>query len=79
VEQDEIADQDWMELAWLLRHQLPDLFIEMLIVLRAKARAHDLALDEDEADEDDGKFETSDTDRGKATPAAPDSDEESAI
>ena len=79
VEQDEIADQDWMELAWLLRYQLPDLFIEMLIVLRAKARAHDLALDEDEADEDDGKFETSDTDRGKATPAAGDSDEESAI
>ena len=79
VEQDEVADQDWMELAWLLRYELPDLFIEMLIVLRAKARAHDLGLDEEEAEEDDGKFETSDTDRGKATPAARDSDEESAI
>jgi hypothetical protein len=79
VEQDEIADQDWMELAWLLRYQLPDLFIEMLIVLRAKARAHDLGLDEEEAEEDDGKFETADTDRGKATPAARESDEESAI
>ena len=42
VEQDEVADQDWMELAWLLRYECPDLFIEMLIVLRAKARAHDL-------------------------------------
>jgi hypothetical protein len=79
VEQDEVADQDWMELAWLLRYQLPDLFIEMLVVLRAKARAHDLGLDDEEAQEDDGKFETSDTDRGKATPAARDSDEESAI
>ena len=79
VEQDEVADQDWMELAWLLRYQLPDLFIEMLIVLRAKARAHDLGLDDDEAEENDGKFETADTDRGKATPAARDSDEESAI
>ena len=79
VEQDEIADQDWMELAWLLRYELPDLFIEMLIVLRAKARAHDLGLDEEEAEEDDGKFETADTDRGKATPAARESDEESAI
>jgi hypothetical protein len=79
VERDEVADQDWMELAWLMRYELPDLFIEMLIVLRAKARAHDLGLDEEEADEDDGKFETSETDRGKVTPAARDSDEESAI
>jgi hypothetical protein len=79
TEQDEIADQDWMELAWLLRHQCPDLFIEMLLVLRAKARAHDLGLGEEEAEEDDGKVETGDTDRGKATPAALEADEESAI
>ncbi|MDZ7919809.1 hypothetical protein [Rhodoferax sp.] len=80
VELDEVADQDWMQMAWLLRHELPDLFIEMLLVLRAKARAHDLGLDdEEEAEEDDGKVETGDTDRGKATPAARDDDEESAI
>ena len=78
---DEVADQDWMQMAWLLRHELPDLFIEMLIVLRAKARAFDLGLDEEEVpeEEDDGKVETGDTDRGKATPAARDDDEESAI
>lgn len=82
LEQDEIADHDWMELAWLLRYEIPDLFIEMLTVLRAKARAHDAGLDEEEGDdteEDDGKVETGDTDRGKATPVARDSDEESAI
>jgi hypothetical protein len=80
VEQDEVSDQDWMELAWILRYQCPDLFIEMLMVLRAKARAHDLGVgDEGESEEDDGKFETGDTDRGKATPAARESDEESAI
>lgn len=79
IEQDEVADHDWMELAWILRHECPDLFIEMLIVLRAKARAHDMGLDEEEAEEDDGKVETGDTDRGKATPAARESDEESAI
>lgn len=82
VEQDEIADHDWMELAWLLRYQCPDLFIEMLTVLRAKARAHDDGLeeeDDDETEEDDGKVETGDTDRGQATPAARESDEESAI
>jgi hypothetical protein len=80
VEEDEVADQDWMQLAWILRHQVPDLFIEMLLVLRAKARAHDLGLSEEEgSDEDDDKVETSATDRGQATPAARDSDEESAI
>jgi len=82
VEQDEIADHDWMELAWLLRYQNPDLFIEMLTVLRAKARAHDAGLEEageEEDEEDDGRVETGQTDRGRATPAARESDEESAI
>jgi hypothetical protein len=81
VDLDEVADQDWMQMAWLLRHELPDLFIEMLIVLRAKARAFDLGLDEEEMhdEEDDGKVETGETDRGKATPAARNDDEESAI
>ena len=80
IEQDEVADQDWMELAWILRYQCPDLFIEMLLVLRAKARAFEAGLaEEDESDEDDTRFETGDTDRGKATPAARESDEESAI
>ena len=80
LHQDEVADGDWMQLAWILRYELPDLFIEMLMVLRAKAVAHDAGLDdEEEADEDDGKVETGDTDRGKATPSARESDEESAI
>ena len=80
LELDEVADQDWMQMAWLLRYEVPDLFMEMLMVLRAKARAHDLGLEDDEElEEDDGKVETGDTDRGKATPAARDDDEESAI
>ncbi len=82
VEEDEVADQDWMQLAWLLRYECPDLFIETMLVLRAKARAHDLGLSEEEesdGEREDGKVETSDTDRGKATPAALESDEESAI
>ena len=81
ITQEEVADSDWMELAWLLRYECRDLFIETLLVLRAKARAHDMGLEEGDelAEEDDGKFETSDTDRGKATPAARASDEESAI
>jgi hypothetical protein len=79
LEQDEVADKDWMELAWILRYQCADLFIEMLIVLRAKARAFAAAMNEEEAEEADDRVETGDTDRGKATPAARESDEESAI
>jgi hypothetical protein len=85
IELDEVTDQDWMQMAWLLRHECPDLFTETVMVLRAKARAHDLGLDgdddesEEETEEDDGKVETGDTDRGKATPAAREDDEESAI
>ena len=80
LEQDEVADKDWMQLAWLLRYELPDLFIEMLLVLRAKASAFDAGFGEGDAEEeDDGKVETGATDRGQATPAKRDSDEESAI
>ena len=80
LELEEVADQDWMQMAWLLRYECPDLFIETVMVLRAKARAHDQGQSEEEdAEEDDGKVETGDTDRGKATPAARDDDEESAI
>jgi len=80
LDEDEVADQDWMQMAWTLRYKCPDLFIEMLLVLRAKARAHDLGLlNEEDPAEDDGKIETSATDRGKITQAAIDPDEESAI
>ena len=84
LEPDEVADADWMQLAYILRYQLPDVFIEMIMVLRAKARAFDLGLDDETAsldalEDDDGKVNLADTDRGKATPAARDSDEESAI
>jgi hypothetical protein len=80
LEQDEVADQDWMELAWILRYQCPDLFIEMLLVLRAKKQAFDAGIEEgDDEDEDDGKVETSATDRGQITTVVLESDEESAI
>lgn len=80
IPQEEVADRDWMQLAWLLRYECRDLFVETLLVLRAKARAHDAGPDDSgDTEENDSKFETSDTDRGKATPAARESDEESAI
>jgi hypothetical protein len=83
LELDEVADQDWMQLAWTLRYECPDLFIEMLLVLRAKVRAFEAGLGDEAAgdtdEEDDGKVETGDTDRGQATKPSRESDEESAI
>ena len=80
LDEDEVADQDWMQMAWTLRYKCPDLFVEMLLVLRAKARAHEQGLmEEEDASDDDEKIETSATDRGKITQAAIDPDEESAI
>ena len=79
IDRDDVADQDWMEMAWLLRYEMPDLFIEMLLVLRAKAQAFELGQDAPPSASDDGKVETRDTDLGRTTPAAIDPDEESAI
>ncbi len=80
LQHDEVADQDWMELAWLLRYQVSDLFTEMLMVLRAKAlRGEDAPGDDEDEEETDHKVETGDTDRGRITQAAIDPDEESAI
>ncbi len=78
LQHDEVADSDWMELAWLLRYQCPDLFTETLLVLRAKAQRGEEAED-DEEEESDGKVDTRETDFGRVTQAAIDPDEESAI
>ncbi len=81
---DEVSDRDWMQLAYILRYQLPDLFIETLLVLRAKVRAFENGHTMDSFSNDnhhlqDHAIETSSTDRGKATPVARDSDDELAI
>jgi len=79
LEEDEVTDHDWMQVAWLLRTQCSDLFIETLLVLRAKARAFERQNEDDEVETDDGKVETASTDRGQVTQVVLDSDEESAI
>ena len=37
----EVDDHDWMELAWTLRYQHPEIFREVLLILRARARAEE--------------------------------------
>ena len=39
----EVNDHDWMELAWTLRYQHPEIFRDVLLILRARARAEGLA------------------------------------
>ncbi|AGX87900.1 hypothetical protein [Candidatus Symbiobacter mobilis] len=39
LSEEEVADTDWKHLAWLLRMRRPDQFSEVLLILRAKARA----------------------------------------
>lgn len=79
LDEDEVADRDWMQLAWLLRYQNPDLFIEMLLTLRSKARAFELGLIEHFGEDEDDRIETRQAEPGRITQAAIDPDEESAI
>ena len=37
----EVNDHEWMELAWTLRYQQPEIFREVLLILRARARAEE--------------------------------------
>lgn len=37
----EVNDHDWMELAWTLRYQHPEIFREVLLILRARLRAEE--------------------------------------
>ena len=68
VSHSEITDHDWMELTWLLRYEQPEVFRDVLLILRARARASESA----EAARDG---------RGEAPQPAPtvEPDEESAL
>ena len=37
----EVNDHDWMELAWTLRYQHPEIFREVLLILRARAKSEE--------------------------------------
>ncbi|MBP9803642.1 MAG: hypothetical protein KBE22_01895 [Candidatus Accumulibacter sp.] len=40
----EVDDHDWMELTWTLRYQHPEIFRDVLLILRARARAEEAAV-----------------------------------
>ncbi|WP_295956419.1 hypothetical protein [Rhodoferax sp.] len=50
VDQDEVADHDWMEFTWLLRTHCPDILIEVMVILRARVKA----FEEESEEEEDG-------------------------
>lgn len=80
VDWDEVADQDWMEFTWLLRTQCPDLFVEVLLALRARLALHQ-AEQNAEDDEDGPVYHVieSESERMEKKSNAADLDEESAI
>jgi hypothetical protein len=49
VSRSEIADRDWMETAWVLRYELPDIFEQIVITLRDRLQHRVEVLEEDEA------------------------------
>ena len=49
---DAARDGDWMELTWTLHHAHPDLFIEVMTILRTRFHAFQAAQDAGEKDED---------------------------
>jgi hypothetical protein len=84
VEQDEVADSDWMEFTWLLRTACPDLLIEVLTILRARFKAFNADPEGEAEDRPDMSHQSEidrevGEDRGGARPRAVDPDEESAI
>jgi hypothetical protein len=46
-----VVDHDWMEVTYLLRYELPEIFREVLLKLRARYQAYQASLREDELDE----------------------------
>ncbi|WP_291993591.1 hypothetical protein [Candidatus Accumulibacter sp. ACC003] len=39
LSQSEVSDQDWMQMTWTLRYEHPEIFRDVLMILRARARA----------------------------------------
>lgn len=48
VTHSEVNDHDWMELSWTLRYQHPEIFRDVLLILRARARAEERQQAEDD-------------------------------
>ncbi|WP_295756957.1 hypothetical protein [Undibacterium sp.] len=71
-----VVDHDWMEVTYLLRYELPEIFREVLMKLRSRYRAYQASLAQEELDELVGVAEPmpKNTDDGKD-----DDDEESAL
>lgn len=67
VARSDIADRDWMETAWVLRHELPDIFEQIVIALRDRLIRRVEVLEDSEAVE------------AKPKPAVANDDEESAL
>lgn len=73
-----VCDHDWMEVTYLLRYELPEIFREVLLKLRARYQAYLASVKEDELEESSAADED-DEDRPKNEVEVNDDDEESAL
>lgn len=53
-----LEDRDWMQVTYLLRYELPEIFREVLMKLRARYRAYLASLQEDELEAAGGEEDT---------------------
>ena len=78
-----VEDHDWMEVTYILRYELPEIFREVLMKLRARYQAYLRNLQAEELAELQGAEEEGDEDeapsRKKNTDDGDDDDEESAL
>ncbi len=79
VEREEARDGDWMELSWLLHHAHPDLFIEVMTILRSRFQAFQAAAGEADAEDLADLLAAPEGEKEFHKTLVPGSDEESAI
>lgn len=78
-----VVDHDWMEVTYLLRYELPEIFREVLLKLRARYQAYQASLAQEELEEGEASEGHEATDeakpRSKREDDGDDDDEESAL
>jgi hypothetical protein len=72
-----LEDHDWMQVTYILRYELPEIFREVLMKLRARYKAYLANLQSDELESEEGAAE--EEERPKNNDDGDDDDEESAL
>ncbi|MDE2428736.1 MAG: hypothetical protein KGM99_08415 [Burkholderiales bacterium] len=74
-----LEDHDWMQVTYLLRYELPEIFREVLMKLRARYKAYQASIAQDELDNESGEEEAEERPKNNDDGDDKDDDEESAL